>query len=248
MKLKNIPYMLLLVSLPFSTAFSADKQDFPDSALIDKEMKAQALRKEWSNNQQVQKQWSKALNDADAKRKDVFSQVEPGMNSFPKIEAQRGTGIDIDAIASRYKQKAKAKQNVDGVYAFASLSMPTASLKKLAEDTRKIGGVLVFRGFRNGNYRDMAQAISDLGIQSANIQINPNVFKQYKVEAVPAIVVVKANAEINLDDEGCVFPTEFSKVSGDVSLAYALEEIARQEGKELAGIAGRYQKVLAGGN
>ncbi|MDT1883139.1 type-F conjugative transfer system pilin assembly protein TrbC, partial [Acinetobacter baumannii] len=110
------------------------------------------------------------------------------------------------------------------------------------------GGVVVFRGFKDGNYMEMAKAISQIGVKSANIQINPNAFKQYRVDSVPAIVLVKPRAEENLDEEGCVLPENHSKITGDISLEYALEQMEKKETAELSQIAKRYLTFLKGAN
>ncbi|CAM0757973.1 hypothetical protein MASRES_GEN12897_14550 [Acinetobacter baumannii] len=169
-------------------------------------------------------------------------------NNFPNINVQKPNGINLDDIAARYKRKAENKKNVDGILAFASLSMPKDALNKLVTDVTKAGGVVVFRGFKDGNYMEMAKAISQIGVKSANIQINPNAFKQYRVDSVPAIVLVKPRAEENLDEEGCVLPENHSKITGDISLEYALEQMEKKETAELSQIAKRYLTFLKGAN
>ncbi|MDR8279567.1 type-F conjugative transfer system pilin assembly protein TrbC, partial [Acinetobacter baumannii] len=84
-------------------------------------------------------------------------------NNFPNINVQKPNGINLDDIAARYKRKAENKKNVDGILAFASLSMPKDALNKLVTDVTKAGGVVVFRGFKDGNYMEMAKAISQIG-------------------------------------------------------------------------------------
>ena len=79
-----------------------------------------------------------------------------------------------------------------------------------------------------------------MDIRKGNIQINPNAFKQYKVDVVPSIVLVKAKAEERIDEEGCILPQNYSKVTGDVSLEYALELMAKNENGDLQNLANNY--------
>ena len=62
--------------------------------------------------------------------------------------------------------------------------------------------------------------------------------------------MVKANAEENMDEEGCVMPENYSKVTGDISVEYALEIMAKGEKGELQTLANDYLKQVkrGGGN
>ncbi|EPP9316346.1 type-F conjugative transfer system pilin assembly protein TrbC [Acinetobacter baumannii] len=215
--------------------------DFPSEQEIKKEM-------DKVKNQTFKKSdWEMAQEKA-RKQIEIFKSVEARPNNFPNINVQKPNGINLDDIGARYKRKAENKKNVDGILAFASLSMPKDALNKLVTDVTKAGGVVVFRGFKDGNYMEMAKAISQIGVKSANIQINPNAFKQYRVDSVPAIVLVKPRAEENLDEEGCVLPENHSKITGDISLEYALEQMEKKETAELSQIAKRYLTFLKGAN
>ncbi|WEH90870.1 type-F conjugative transfer system pilin assembly protein TrbC (plasmid) [Acinetobacter soli] len=95
-------------------------------------------------------------------------------------------------------------------------------------------------GFKNNEFKETAKEIRRLDIRKGNIQINPNAFKQYKIDVVPSIVLVKAKAEERIDEEGCVLPENYSKVTGDVSLEYALELMAKNETADLKNLANDY--------
>ncbi len=214
--------------------------DFPSDQAIAKEM--ENIKRQKINQSDWEKAQEKALEQIEKTKS-----VEARPNNFPKVEAVRPTGIDVANIAARYKRKVETNKSTDGVVAFASLSMPKESLKKLVTDVTNVGGAVVFRGFKDGNYMEMAKAISQIGVKSANIQINPTAFKQYKIEAVPAIVLVKPGAGESLDEEGCVLPENHTKVTGDVSLTHALELIEKED-KSFSSIAQRYLSFIKGGN
>jgi conjugal transfer pilus assembly protein TrbC len=191
--------------------------------------------------------WKKAQQKAEEQRKAFNSVMIPEKNSFPNVQVGKFSNIDVQKIAERYSKRVEAeKRTMTGVIGFASFSMPDASLKKLIADTLKVNGTVLFIGFKNNDFKETAKEIRRLDIRKGNIQINPNAFKQYKVDVVPSIVMVKANAEENLDGEGCVFPEKYSKVVGDVSLDFALELMEKNEKGELKQLANNYLNQLRG--
>ena len=100
----------------------------------------------------------------------------------------------------------------DKVLYFVSFSMPEDSLKKAVEQAEKAGAILVLRGLKGESLVNTAQAIKDLmGERRVLFQIDPPLFKEYKVTQVP-----------------CICFKDY-KVCGDVTLDYALETIASKE-------------------
>lgn len=192
--------------------------------------------------------WKKAQDKAAEQRK-AFDKVQvPERNSFPNVQVGKFSNIDVQKIAERYKKKVDAdKKTVSGVIAFVSFSMPDASIKKIIADTLKVNGTVLFIGFKNNEFKETAKEIRRLDIRKGNIQINPNAFKQYKIDVVPSIVLVKAKAEERIDEEGCVLPENYSKVTGDVSIEYALELMAKNETADLKNLANSYLSQIKGG-
>ena len=163
-------------------------------------------------------------------------------NTFPNIPTPARGGVDIEALAKRYEQKADARK-VDGLMVFASFTMPRETLKRLIADANRAGGVVVMRGFKGGSIKSTALAINDLGESSGNVQINPNAFTKYRVNAVPAVVLVKPESADIVNNEGCALPDKYVMVTGDVGLGYALEDIA-QRSREFGAMAIRYGRPL----
>ena len=146
--------------------------------------------------------------------------------------------VDLEAIADRYKRAEMQIQAGERIYVFVSLDMPKTTIKKLVEDSRRVDGALVLRVFYNGSLKETYNKIAELGLSDGNIQINPNAYKKYKVNNVPSFVVVKKTGMYeNLDLEGCALPNDYIKISGDVSLKYALEKMVdfteSQENKDI---------------
>ncbi|MFA8362885.1 type-F conjugative transfer system pilin assembly protein TrbC [Burkholderia ubonensis] len=160
-------------------------------------------------------------------RKQMFGDVQPVPNAFPNIPTPAPSRVDPLTVARRYEERTGQRKQEE-LLAFASLSMPADSLKRLIGDTARVGGVVVLRGFKDRSFKATAAAIQALGVDMSALQINPNAFKQYRISAVPAIVLVKADHVLDLDAEGCALPENFAGVSGDVTLPYSLREIARR--------------------
>ena len=165
-------------------------------------------------------------------------------NTFPNIATPERSGIDIESLAKRYEMKA-VDRKTDGLMVFASFTMPAPTLKRLIADTYKAGGVVVFRGFKDGSLKNTAFAVSALGEAAGNVQINPEAFKKYRVNAVPAVVLVKPEGQELVDNEGCALPDKYVMVAGDVGLGYALDNIA-QRSLDFGDIAVRYGRPLKG--
>ena len=182
----------------------------------------------------------------EAERKAMFdpenSATKNAPNTFPNIPTPARSGVDLESIAKRYEQKVDAKR-VDGLMVFASFTMPRETLKRLIADASMAGGVVVMRGFKGGSIKSTALAVSDLGESSANVQINPAAFTKYRINAVPAVVLVKPESADDVDNEGCALPDKYVMVAGDVGLGYALDDIA-QRSHEFGEMAKRYARPL----
>ena len=63
--------------------------------------------------------------------------------------------------------------------------------------------------------------------RNVSVAIHPSAFQQFNVSRVPAVVLARGDAGRVLDS-GCSKAETFVKVTGDVSLDYALEYIERR--------------------
>ncbi len=159
-------------------------------------------------------------------------------NNFPNVSTPKRVGIDLEAMVRQYEHKAVA-QRADHLMIFASFTMPQESLKRLVHQANRVGASVVLRGFKNNSLKDTALAIHALGEPDGNLVINPKTFAYYKIEAVPTVVLTQAELERAktkikkatteaAEGTGCALPEDFIAISGDVSLDYALEEIAKR--------------------
>jgi conjugal transfer pilus assembly protein TrbC len=159
----------------------------------------------------------------------------------PKVVPQRG-GIDIEAIArSKVRVPAAAIDplGADPLVAepplriFITLEMPQASLRLLVDQAARSGAVLVLRGLKARSMRETLATVRDLmGNRNVGWLIDPEAFTRFGVRHAPTFVLSLMDA--TSDDaqrsctSGCVTPSAFVSVAGDVSLDYALETIMRR--------------------
>ena len=137
-------------------------------------------------------------------------------------------GIDVDQIASRYRDLGKRIQPSDeSLLIFVSTSMPMATLIKLGNQAKRAGAVLVLRGVPGGLSapgawtRAMAQ-LKPVAATGARVQINPDLFRLYTVNVVPTFVLTRLDtSQCATDSAGC---QAMLRAVGDVSLDYVLEK------------------------
>lgn len=145
---------------------------------------------------------------------------------MPDLDAKSMRGVDPGDLAEKYQNMLNkvAEAEVPKLILFVSLSMPEASLKKLAEQAKLTGGVLMFRGLKFGikNYRKSMGELKPIAEIGATIQIHPDLFKRFNITAVPTMVIT-AVPKPGCQTDACA--AQSAAVSGDVSLDYALEQL-----------------------
>lgn len=156
-----------------------------------------------------------------------------GATGVPKIEAVPKPATpapDIASIAEKYKHLGQGVIPQNGqpdLLVMVSLSMPKEALVRTAEQAERAGATLVFRGLKGDSMTKMSEEVQKiLGGRNVSVAIHPPAFQQFSVTRVPAIVIARPEAG-NVLDNGCSQPETFVKVSGDVSLDYALDYIER---------------------
>jgi conjugal transfer pilus assembly protein TrbC len=105
---------------------------------------------------------------------------------------------------------------------FMSFSVPEQVWLSLSNELEKVEGTFVLRGLPNQSFQALASQILHLkekGVK-ATIQLDPKRFLEYDILQVPSIVVA----------EGKIF----DKLSGDVSLHFALQKMAEKGETKMA--------------
>lgn len=135
--------------------------------------------------------------------------------------AGAGAGVQAQSLFDSMRDTSAAGQ--PGGYVFVSERVSDTSLIPLARDAQRAGLTIVLNGFWgdiNGTRQRVAR-INDAccGKNGARWQINPMLFERYQVTAVPSFVVAVGPG---------AGPQDFSKVTGEMSVANALKTFAQQ--------------------
>lgn len=176
-----------------------------------------------------------------------FGAVMPDVASMPKPAAP---APDLATIAEHYREMGQAVAGIRSgppeLLVLVSFSMPQEALHRLVDQAEKAGATLVFRGLKDDSMMKMGQEIQRLlGGRNVSVAIHPPAFQQYGVRQVPAVVIARPEAG-NMIDNGCAQPQTYIKVSGDVSLDYALEYIERNS-HTWASVARHYRNKIVRG-
>ena len=157
-----------------------------------------------------------------------------------------GAGIDIATLARQGSQiggtpnAGAMPPQEPALRIFVTLDMPQGSLRRLVDQAERAGAVLVLRGLKNQSMRQTVTAVSDLlGQRRAGWVIDPEAFERHGVEAAPTFVLTLGEDAPPCSATTCTVPRPSVSVSGDVSLDYALEHMARRQ-PGAAAVAGPY--------
>lgn len=144
------------------------------------------------------------------------------------------TGVDFDKLIASANQADRTKLSSNPKFiAFASTSMPPASLRSMLFDVTRAGGVVVFQGFRDNSVKShMAylQQVVARGDKVDGLGIDPRLFRAFAVNTVPTYVVVSTDFE-TCDGFRCQTQLPpHDRLSGNVSAAYALQTFVSGKG------------------
>lgn len=137
---------------------------------------------------------------------ELLSVKPPPEAAFPEKSAATGTGSPR-------------------LFYFFSFSMPSSSLREAALESAAGGAVMVLRGLSGEDLGETASRISGIiGKTQAQVWIDPVLFECFSVGAVPQLVLAYGHTP-GADCEGL----RHVKVSGDVSLPYALALMEKED-------------------
>ena len=123
------------------------------------------------------------------------------------------------------------------LFYFFSFSMPSSSLREAALESAAAGAVMVLRGLSGEDLGETASRISGVvGETGARVWIDPLLFECLSVGAVPQLVLARGRVP-GADCGGL----RHVKVSGDVSLPYALG-LMEKEDPDAGMFIGRLEK------
>jgi len=215
--------LLLALALPAMARAADALPPFPDDATL--------------HNQHVSRPHlpsGAAASKAARQSHDALSRFDPartGGSSFPKIPTQADAHVDFSELVEQAKKTRKHARIVGGgpdLLVFVSFSMPGKSLKRLARQSEQAGAAIVLRGLvadakGKPSFHATGVAVGRLGLErDQGFGVNPMVFKRFGVRQVPAFVLLLAPDCQTCGDN---FTPKHLKISGDVSLDYALRQM-----------------------
>ena len=152
----------------------------------------------------------------------VAKQAEVAFKKHAQTQkAEEGSLVDQIIKNSKSLEIQEKADKSQGIIIFVSFSMPKELLLSYHKQAQLYGGRLVIRGLVENSFKKTIKAM-DLGNkQNLIVDINPKLFKDYRVKRVPTIL---------LNHKG-----KSDKFVGTVSLKYALEEaIEKGDCRELS--------------
>lgn len=117
------------------------------------------------------------------------------------------------------------------VMIFVSSSIPKETFKELMIQAKNSEAILVFRGMI-GNLVQTSNFLAQISKENVTAIIDPRLFTIFKVETVPTFVVV---ADISKDclTYDCKTTPLHDRITGNITLNYALEQIINQQGDSI---------------
>jgi len=161
--------------------------------------------------------------------------LSPGTFIDPPRAALEKARIDVQKLLEQQpaaSATATAAPTQSAALIFVSFAMPEASLKALLDESAKTGAPLVLRGMVDGSMKRTLARLRALvtGVRTdgpqPTITIDPTAYARFNVDKVPSFVFALESIR-PCERETCPTPLHL-KVSGDVSLSYALDMMSSQ--------------------
>lgn len=173
-----------------------------------------------------------------------------GLKIQPSSDGVGANGIDIGSYMGANvadPDASKSRGELPQLVVFVSASMPVDSLRAIASDVSKAGGVAVLRGLIHDSMaetRAFFQTVLTRDQRHAGFMIDPRLFKQFGIEVTPTVVVAAAPFRpCDPSGPGCDPTPEYDHVQGDITLRKALEFV-RDEGTAGKSFAAEHVKFL----
>jgi conjugal transfer pilus assembly protein TrbC len=144
--------------------------------------------------------------------------------------------IDLEAISKGFDVQTGAQATTmtagkagPKVLIFVSFAMPEPTFQRLVDQAALAGATLVLRGLANGSIRETVTRMQALiGSRRVAVQIDPEAFDRHGITRTPSFVLVMDGAGTEAcTSRACSSSQQVVKVSGDVTLAYALQYLNR---------------------
>ncbi|WP_449632466.1 type-F conjugative transfer system pilin assembly protein TrbC [Rahnella aceris] len=139
-----------------------------------------------------------------------------GMNiTLPPAQQNKVSQLQNEIAASQADQNSADRPTPQALY-FVSLGIPEEGLLPMFADARRFGIPATLRGLLDNDFRKTASVMFELSKKDkeAGVQIDPTLYQQYGIKAVPALVVTcQGNYDV---------------LYGSLPVKQALEEVVRR--------------------
>lgn len=170
-----------------------------------------------SRTLQEEQQWLKQQeNFSESLRQQDFSDMERDLLSQIKNNPLSATDNDFIAELKEKNRRKERERNQDRLLYFVSFSIPEETLSNMLNDARRHQAEPVMRGLINDDMKFTAAAILNLVNKGSTdgVQIDPTLFTDYSIKAVPALVVTCERG--------------FDVIYGNLKIRQALEKIEKE--------------------
>lgn len=175
-------------------------------------MTSQAFASEQTTTTLQNRDWMKQQQGALQEFKDSLKGVDTSQ-FLP--QSQQSLIEKLTADIQQNKPDNRDERSFPAIY-FVSLGIPEEGLLPMLGDANRLGIPATIRGWLNNDLRKTAATMFELSRKDKNIgvQIDPTLFQQYNITAVPALVVT------------C--PGHFDVIRGSLPLQSMLQKVAEQ--------------------
>ncbi len=142
------------------------------------------------------------------------------------LNKNSGLGLLLKSLNNKPKDHKITSIRHYPVMVFVSSSLPKESLKALMIESRLTGAAMVFKG-AIGSLRNTSEFLQRISRENVSAIIDPRLFDSFDIKSVPSFVVV---ANSSIDSSGLGATPLHDRMSGNVTLKYALETISQGNG------------------
>lgn len=160
----------------------------------------------------VAKIYENVVKECTRKAEEVSKNSIITQNPNLKVSPSR-CSLNQDCFRRMSKEQAPTAQSRDRQFqtlVFVSSSMPKTSLQQLAIEAKAKRARLIIRGMVNNSMKDTALLVKEI---NHPLDIDPKLFKKYRVAQVPTFVIPHEDQDNN----------EWHVIRGNISLGFALD-------------------------
>ncbi|WP_261643044.1 type-F conjugative transfer system pilin assembly protein TrbC [Erwinia mallotivora] len=143
------------------------------------------------------------------------SQLQGTHITLPNAQQARVAEMQNEIAETQAEQNSASRSNQRAIY-FVSLGIPEEGLLPMLADARRFGIPSTLRGLLDNDFRKTAAVVFELSKKDkeAGVQIDPTLYRQYGIRAVPALVVTCDG--------------KFDVLYGSLPVKQALEEVKQR--------------------